>query len=188
MPSKQEYYIQAIVSGDAIGLRKIYEEFLPRIRNLVTNKGGSEEDAQDIFQNALIILFEKAQQKDFKLSSNFYTLLYGICWNLWGNRLQKRSFKEVTIPEDAKYSSTENIELDMERSEEQVLFWTAFQQLGEDCQRLLKLFFEKVKMENIAEQMGFSSVGYAKKRKFQCKEKLVALVKADVRFAELRKS
>lgn len=188
MTSDQEYYINAIKKGDSKGLRKIYTDFLPRITNFIRSKGGSSDDAEDIFQNALLLIYEKSKKKDFKLTSNFYTLLYGICWNLWGNKIQKKSNQEVSIPEDAKYSTEENIENDMERSEEQALFWAAFELLGEDCQRLLRLFFEKTKMEEIAEKMGFSSVSYAKKRKFQCKEKLVEFVRSDIRFPELRKS
>jgi len=179
--------IQAIVQGDSIGLRNIYTDYLPRIRKLITNNGGQEEDVQDVFQSAILLIYEKGRKKDFKLTSSFYTLLYGICRNLWGNRLQKKSFQEVTLSEDIKYKVADsNIEADMERIEEQNVFWFAFRQLGEDCQKLMRLFFDKEKMERIAQMMGYSSVSYAKKRKFQCKEKLVALVKSDERFRELK--
>ena len=73
-----------------------------------------------------------------------------------------------------------------EQTEEQEVFWEAFQKLGADCQKLLRLFFDKEKMEKIAKMMGYGSVSYAKKRKFQCKEKLVDWVKKDHRFNELK--
>ena len=183
----EDGFIKAIISGDSNGLRQIYEQFLPRIRRLITSNGGSEEDAQDIFQSAILTIYEKAQKENFQLTSKFYTLLYGICRNLWGNRLQKKSFKEVTLLEDVKYKSEDNIEFDIEKTEEQELFWSSFQKLGEDCQKLLRLFFDKEKMEKIAQLMGYGSVSYAKKRKFQCKEKLVEWVKKDIRFKELKK-
>jgi len=59
--------------------------------------------------------------------------------------------------------------------------------LGPDCQQLLQLFFAKVKMAAVAERMGYASEGYAKKRKYQCKEQLIKHVKADARYAELSK-
>lgn len=186
MPLDKNEFINAIVTGESNGLRQIYAEFLPKIRRLVTNNGGREEDAQDVFQNAILVIFEKASKPEFKLTSSFYTLLYGICRNIWGNRLQKKSFKEVTLLEDIKYLSEENIEADLIKLEEQNMFWSAFQHLGEDCQKLLRLFFDKEKMEKIAQMMGFSSVNYAKKRKFQCKEKLVSLIQNDQRFNELK--
>ena len=186
MHQKEDEYIKAIKTGDSKGLRQIYELFLPRIRKLITSNGGKEADAQDVFQSAILTIYEKTQSGDFKLTSKFYTLLYGICRNLWGNRLQKKSFKEVTLLEDVKYTSEENIEFDIEKTEEQELFWTSFQKLGKDCQKLLRLFFDKEKMEKIAKMMGYGSVSYAKKRKFQCKEKLVELVKKDIRYKELK--
>ena len=76
--------------------------------------------------------------------------------------------------------------LSIEEAEENKIFWDAFEQLGQDCQKLMRLFFDKVRMEKIAELMGFGSVSYAKKRKFQCKERLVNLVKEDLRFQELK--
>jgi hypothetical protein len=74
------------------------------------------------------------------------------------------------------------------RSEEDQLFWDAFALLGRDCQQLLQLFFAKVKMEEIVKRLGVSSVGYAKKKKFKCKEKLILLVKQDSRYSELKLS
>jgi len=186
MNQNEDEHIQAIKSGDSKGLRQIYEMFLPRIRKLITSNGGSKADAQDVFQSAILTIYEKAQHAEFTLTSKFYTLLYGICRNLWGNRLQKKSFKEVTLLEDVKYTSEDNVEFDIEKTEEQELFWTSFKKLGEDCQKLLRLFFDKEKMEKIAKMMGYGSVSYAKKRKFQCKEKLVDLVKKDIRYKELK--
>ena len=90
MYQKEDEFIQAIKTGDSKGLHQIYETFLPRIRNLVTSNGGSEDDAQDVFQSAILTIYEKVQKENFKLTSKFYTLLYGICRNLWGNRLQKK--------------------------------------------------------------------------------------------------
>jgi hypothetical protein len=66
------------------------------------------------------------------------------------------------------------------------LYREKFQLLGDDCQKLLTLYFEKKNMEDIAKAMGFGSEGYARKRKFQCKEKLTKLIKSDERYGELK--
>jgi len=179
-------HLEAIRTGDAMGLRSIYQEFLPRITNFIRNKGGSSDDAQDVFQDAIMVIYEKSKSPDFQLTSGFYTLLYGICRNIWGNRLQKSSSKnELPIPEEAQYQTNDDTQQLIEQEEENKLFWAAFKKLGQDCQQLLQLFFAKVKMTEIVQKMDLSSVSYAKKRKFQCKEKLVQLVKADDRYAEL---
>ena len=157
-------------------MRPADEHYINAIRN---------NDRKGLQQDALIVIFKKVQEADFQLTSGFYTLLYGICRNLWGNRLQKKSGNEVSIPEDYKYTGEAGLSQLLEQQEEEQLFWDAFRQLGQDCQQLLQWFFAKVKMAEIAERMEYSSVGYAKKRKFQCKEQLIQRVKADARYSEL---
>ncbi len=185
MSSNQDLHLQAIQTNNTAGLRKLYQEFLPRIANFIRKNGGSNDDAKDVFQEALVIIYKKAKAPDFKLTSGFYTLLYGICRNIWGNQLQKKSRSEVTLLDDYKYTLEPGLEPLLEDQEKSRLFWDAFKQLGADCQNILQLFFAKVKMVKIVEQLNLSSVSYAKKRKFQCKEKLIQLVKADARFLEL---
>ena len=58
--------------------------------------------------------------------------------------------------------------------------------MGEDCQKLLELFFQKKSMDDIAVEMGYASEGYARRRKSQCKDRLVELVKNDAVFRELQ--
>lgn len=181
-------HIAAIRTGDKEGLRLLYREFLPPVSALVTRNGGTFEDAKDVFQDAMLVLFEKCRNDRFELTSAFYTLFYGICRNLWGNRLQKKSRTEVTLSEDFKFNDGTDLEQTMLEEEKNRLFWDAFRRLGLDCQKLLRLFFDKKTMEEIASSMQFSSVGYAKKRKFQCKENLLDLVKADPRYLEYARS
>lgn len=186
--NQHQAYINAIQTGDTKGLREIYSQFLPKIISLISNNGGSADDAQDIFQDAILVIYEKSKKKDFKLSSGFYTLLYGICRNLWGNRLQKSSFKNVTLTDHTKYTSETNQEDALLKAEEERVFWDNFKKLGADCQKLMQLFFEKVKMDEITKIMGYSSTGATKKRKFTCKERLLSFIKTDVRYSELNRN
>ena len=184
MAHPDEHYITIIRSGNAEGLRRIYREYLPRVAGLITKNGGNYDDAKDVFQDALVVVFEKCRQDGFTLSSTFSTLIYGVCRNIWGNRLQKKSRTEVTLSDDFKFKDETDIEADLQEEEKDRIFRDALFQIGEDCQRLLQLFFEKKSMEEIAAAMGFGSVGYAKKRKFQCKEDLLEKVRNDARFKE----
>ncbi|MEO0735112.1 MAG: sigma-70 family RNA polymerase sigma factor [Bacteroidota bacterium] len=186
MPSSTDPHLRALRDNDLAGLRELYHAFLPRIRHFITSNGGTAADAEDIFQDALVVLYRKSRQPDFELRSSFYTLLYGVCRNLWGNRLQRKSRTEVELRDDYRYEVIPDVTTDLERAEEERLFWDAFRQLGTDCQELLQLFFAKTKMEEIARRLSLSSVAYAKKKKYQCKEKLIRLIRADPRYAELR--
>ncbi len=185
MEKEGNKYIKAIKKNDFQALKELYQQFLPKISYFIKNNGGTFEDAKDVFQDALVVIYKKTRSNDFELTSGFYTLLYGICRNLWGNRLQKKSRTEVTLTDDYKYTFEDETSRLIEKEEENRIFWDAFRQLGQGCQRLLELFFAKTKMADIVQQLELSSVAYAKKRKFQCKEQLIKLVKADARYVEL---
>ena len=73
---------------------------------------------------------------------------------------------------------------ELEQKEQLALYRTHFNKLSESCQKVLSLFFAKVKMAEIAQKMD-SSEAYIKKKKFKCKENLVSKIKADPLFAEL---
>jgi RNA polymerase sigma factor (sigma-70 family) len=184
---EQHDYLPALLTGDRAVLLRLYEVHFPVIRGLVRDRGGTEADAKDIFQDAILVIYKKAQQPGFQISSQFGTFLYGICRNLWLNRCTKKSASaEVTLSDDAKYiPEDDSFEADLLHVEQGNLFWRAFRQLGEDCKKLLELYFQKVPMDAIATQMGYGSEGYARRRKLQCKDRLVELAKADPAYGEL---
>lgn len=176
----------AVLHGDQTVLRRIYQNYLPPVQKFIVQSGGRQADALDVFQDALVIIYEKAKKPEFELTGTFFSYLYGVCRRVWGNRLQKKDNQTVTIDENVKIGSVDSIQPLIEQEERDKLFYKAFQKLGKDCQKLMRLFFEGNSMEEICEQMGHGSPGYSKKRKFQCKEMLTELVKSEPGFNELK--
>lgn len=182
-------YLQGVLNGDPIVLRKIYQTMFPLVAKMVEGQNGSEADARDIFQEATIVVYNKALSPDFTINFQFNTYFTAVCRNLWLNRRSKRSASDVTIGEDIKLlAETDDLELNYLTLERQQVFDDAFAQLGLDCQKLMRLFFEKTPMSEIATEMGFASEGYARRRKFQCKDYLVELVKKQPKYLELIQS
>lgn len=179
-------YITAILTSDRKLLPQLYRQLFPMVRDMVWKNGGSEHDARDVFQDAVMVVYNRAKQPGFQLTSQFSTFLYSIAWNLWRSRRKKKSTSEVMIPEDAQSIADEMPAFDHLKLERQSLFDKAFARLGEDCQKLLLLFFKKTPMAEIAMEMGFGSESYAGRRKHICKERLVELVKSYPEFRELR--
>jgi RNA polymerase sigma factor (sigma-70 family) len=81
-----------------LALNSLYKHF-PMIRKLIRSKGGNSKDAEDIFQEALIILIRKAKDKDFKLTAQLSTYLFSVCRFLWKDQLNRLS--NTPIPYDA---------------------------------------------------------------------------------------
>lgn len=178
-------YIKGILQGDAKLVNEIYEKYHKAILKLVETNRGTPDDARDVFQEGLMLIYQKAQQPNFKLTSSFFTYFYAVCRNIWSNRSRKKSFGEVTLSDEMKSMVVDDSPSAIEQNEQYVLYRRKFLELGADCQQLLNLFLKKVSLKEIAEQLGLSSVGYAKKKKFKCKEKLIRLIQQDASYQEL---
>ncbi|WP_245584985.1 RNA polymerase sigma factor [Psychroserpens burtonensis] len=77
--------------------KKLYHLY-SRIEKLVLSKGGSKDDASDVFQEALIILIRNLETTGFKLTSSFYTYLYSVSRFVWSDiqkSLTKRQLQEL---------------------------------------------------------------------------------------------
>ncbi len=183
---KDENYLDGIRNKDSEVIRKIYEQFHQAIVHLVETKQGTMEDACDVFQEGLMLVYQKARNPKFRLTSSFLTYFYAVCRNIWSNKRRKKSNQQVTIDEDVLSMQEELPTTTIERNEQYFLYRKKFLQLGKDCQKVLNLFLQKISMEKIMAEMGYSSIGYTKKRKFLCKEKLVKLIKNDPSYRELR--
>ncbi|MEJ0083215.1 MAG: sigma-70 family RNA polymerase sigma factor [Puia sp.] len=118
-------------------LNGLYENF-PMMRKLILSKGGCLRDAEDIFQEALIILINKVRKSDFKLTSKLSTYLFSVCRFLWKDELKKR---KLNIPFDfvTDLSDPANQELDIAVSEEKdaKLAEQALMDLKDRCRELL---------------------------------------------------
>lgn len=183
---KQEYQdadlIQGIKEGDDKALVAFYKMYFPRIKQYVLKNNGTVNDAEDLFQEATMVLYKKIQMPSFELTSSLYTYLYAVGKRQWLNKLKKQSRDRFELPENDLLES-KDIQI-IDESEQHTLYRAKFLELGENCQKIMNLFFQKVKMEDIAAKMNISKA-YAKKRKFQCKEKLISLIKKDIRYSEL---
>lgn len=183
--TKTHEYITAILNGDQALLTQLYRQLFPMVKDLVWKNGGSEQDAKDLFQDTFIVIYQAARRPDFQLTSKFSTYYYGIAWNLWRSRRKKKSNSEVMIPDDAQYIADELPEFDHLKLERQTLYDKAFAQLREKCQKVLHLFFDKIPMREIAENMGYTDEGDAATNKHRCKERLVELIKSHPEYREL---
>jgi len=179
-------YLSGIKAGDPTVLRQLYQSMFPLVGKMVQEQGGTDEDARDVFQEATIVLFNKSKSPEFSIDFQFNTYFSAVCRNIWSNKRTKKSNSGVTINEEVTLlADGSDLELDFITMERQRVLDKAFLLLGADCQKLLRLFFEKVSMGEIAEKMGFASEGYARRRKFQCKDRLVELVKQQPQYQEL---
>ncbi|PHN02200.1 RNA polymerase sigma factor [Flavilitoribacter nigricans] len=184
--AQDQQYLRGLQERDPQILTDIYDRFFPVFDRYICNRGGDEADAKDVFQDAMVVLFRKQQEKTFELTSSFGTFLVAVGKRIWLKKASRRVKRPeqplhgIDIPQDAE------IDEKLERTEQHRLFRDKLAQLGEDCKKVLRLFFMGTPMSEIATEMGYTSEGYARKRKFKCKQKLTKLIKSDPRFEEIR--
>ena len=146
---------------------KLYKGY-PAVEKLVKSKGGTKEDARDVFQEALIILCRKIKNDEFHLSAQLSTYLYSVCRFVWKDELQKRKVRKIDVSDLEK--PEEDAHLKREEKFEQAE--KALSKLGEKCRELLKMFYLRTQsMKNIAAKLGYSSEKSAKTQKYKCIER-----------------
>ncbi len=149
---------------------KLYAYF-PVIKKLVLKNSGSKQDAEDIYQEALIILINKTQNPEFKLTSSLNTYLYSICRLLWNDELKKKN-KKIAVEIKGNESFLEEEVKPTKDEHDQKLAEKAFDLLGEKCKDLLRLFyFKQMNLKDIAVKLRFATEKVAKNQKYRCMEK-----------------
>lgn len=180
-----QQYLKGLLSHDSEVLNAVYADFAERIRHLIVSKGGTEADAKDVFHDALMVIYQKAQSPDFQLTAGFYTYLYSICRFIWDRKRKKKANNTVTFPEDDGLVLEEDIEEDILRREKQVIFRENLQKLGEFCRNILRAYFNGENMSDIARSLDLKNAHTARTRKYRCQKELETLIKSDARYREL---
>jgi RNA polymerase sigma factor (sigma-70 family) len=146
-------------------LKGLYNS-LPVVKSYILENNGTPDDAMDIFQDALVILYKKVRQPDFKLSTNLKHYLLSIAKNCWFYELrQRKKLPQGPGPSDIAETVTSE-------EDEFMLANRAFNLLGKKCKQLLILFyFKKQSFKEIAASLSFSNENVAKNQKYRCLQK-----------------
>ncbi|OQX77475.1 MAG: hypothetical protein B6D61_07110 [Bacteroidetes bacterium 4484_249] len=182
---KDEEIIKGLKNKDHKVIRFFYRNYFESIKRLILKNSGSAEDAEDVFQDTLVILYKKCKEDKLILTCSLKTYVYAISKNLWLQRLQKKDFKREELSENIE-SSAESFELNEDLQEETKynLYQKHFLKISEDCQKVLKLFLKKVRMDEITKIMGYSSIDYTKTRKYLCKKSLKEKILNDPEYSK----
>jgi RNA polymerase sigma factor (sigma-70 family) len=165
--------IRELQQGDKKALEYLYRQYWPMIAHFVWLNQGREEEAKDLFQDGIIILYEKLQNKGFLLQCSLKTYLYGICRNQWLKKLRNKkifmikdaaefleNIPEITEEENADLPDDENL-------------YQMIRQLKEPCYTLIiGFYYERMNLEELAKALHYATANVAKQVKFRCLERL----------------
>ncbi len=187
---KAELNEQALLKGlaenDSRAVEALYKSHFGMIQHFVSNNNGSFDDARDIFQEAMITLYEKVQLDNFALTCQIKTYLFSICKKLWLKRLQQMG--KYSAPLSAQ-EETISVKEDLDRFEKKdaafAIMDRALNSLGEPCKSLLEGYYlNKKGMQELANQFGYTNADNAKNQKYKCLMRLKKLFFAQYNIGE----
>jgi RNA polymerase sigma factor (sigma-70 family) len=179
--SEEIRLLQRLAQNDRQAAETIYRQHYNMVQSLVTNNNGSFDDARDIFQEAIIVLYQKAKSGSFELNCQLKTYLYSVCRRLWLKRLQQQ---QQYLPDMNGLADTvpveEEIEAHSQRNAQFTMMEKAMLHLGEPCRSLLEAFYlQKKNMTEIASHFGYTNADNAKNQKYKCLMRLRKLFFAE---------
>lgn len=168
--SNEKALLQGLAQSDKKAIETIYKENYNMIQSLVINNSGSADDAKDIFQETMIVLYERVRSGTFELNCLIKTYVYSVSRRLWLKRLQQMNRYapaleglQDTVPVDEEIEEIERINTEFQVMEK------AINSLGEPCKSLLEAYYlEKKNMQDIALSFGYTNADNAKNQKYKC--------------------
>ena len=171
--------LDALRNNDEEALVDLFRRNRRPITSLVTRNQGSEDDAEDVLQEAIVVLWQHVRSGSFKYQAKLSTFIYATAKNIWFRRLVRQR-RELPATEEAldMASSDANPLEELEENERVLAVQKAMEQIGNPCRDILLLFYwEEQSMEEIAMKLGFSNADTVKSKKYQGKKSLEYLVR-----------
>ncbi|HTN17784.1 MAG TPA: sigma-70 family RNA polymerase sigma factor, partial [Chitinophagaceae bacterium] len=162
---------------------QMYRDNFRQVQAWVQAHGGSSDDGDDVFQEAMTVLFQKAQNESFRLSCKIGTYLVAVSKYIWYKKLQQQSRRPDFTPFDdgdeeggTHFAYEDDVKVQEEREVHFEQLDLAMEELGEPCRSLLKAFYNEDKsMQDIAALFGYTNPDNAKTQKYKCLMRLKKL-------------
>jgi RNA polymerase sigma factor (sigma-70 family) len=162
--------LEGLAASDKKAVETIYTDNFNMVQALVINNNGSADDAKDIFQETIIVLYEKVRSGGFELNCQIKTFVYSVARRLWLKRLQQQNRysspgdnMETVVPVEDVLEDHEQRDSEFEMMDK------AINSLGEPCKSLLEAYYlQKQTMQSIAASFGYTNADNAKNQKYKC--------------------
>lgn len=144
------------------------------VLQFIMNNSGDEDDAKDVYQEAIIVLYNKIKSGDFELSSKLKTYIYSVSRRIWLKKLSQQSKKSNNLSD---FEDVLAVDEDVEQHEEKDLQFQKMQaallHLGEPCKTIIQDFYmNNLSMTDICEKFGYTNTDNAKTQKYKCLQRL----------------
>ena len=172
-------FITGLLQNDSVSIKEIYDRFASKVKAYILQNNGSEDEAADIFQEALIDIYQQARHKNLQLTCPFEPFILLICKRKWFNELKKKDRHRVTKDSDDLSNIGEDVFALAEQMKLQdnkaTLFMAMFEKLGEKCREIISKCLGNKPQDEVAAELGLT-YAYLRKKKSECTAELVKLI------------
>ena len=179
--------VQCLRKRQSHAVRYLFNRYMPMIRLMITQMGGTVEDAKDVFQDGLIIMLEKIDNNELVLRCKFKTFLYSICENLWKAVLMKRKASENYIHRRIDTDSEKDFTEVYDNELYQNIFEDVYETLDPVSRQILKLYWQDYSPKEIAVKLGYT-YGYVRKKKCESQGELIKKLLKHPQYKLIRKT
>jgi RNA polymerase sigma factor (sigma-70 family) len=179
--------VNGIRAHDSSILTHVYDTYYPIIEGYITHNQGSRDQARDIFQDAMIIVYNRIKSEDLELSCKFGTYLYAICKNIWMQERKKYLHRVEKLQQQPLLVNDPGPADDpLLQNHLTNLFNKHFEALSKDCQKILSMYFNNFSVEDIRAEMKYKDLHHTADRKYRCKKSLINRIVNDPLFKRLK--
>lgn len=169
--TEQELFAR-ICKGDEQALETVYQKNYRMMVRLVTSNNGTEDEARDVYQEAVVVFWQKAISGNLVLTSKMSTYIYSICLNLWRKELERKKRFSNEEKDSSEFQT-------QDKEEREKIIRDSINKLDDTCRKVLSYYyFDGMSMKEIAEKIGFANTDTAKTKKYKCKKKLDELIRS----------
>jgi RNA polymerase sigma factor (sigma-70 family) len=176
--------VKAIQEKDMLepAILQLYKDHAEITRSFIKGKGGTDQDADDIFQETVVSFIDSVQKSKFRQESGIRTFLISISKNLWYNEIRRRQragnrerlFEEERDQEDSGVSEIIR-DRELKKQLNQLL-----QDLGDSCRKILELFYyENLSMKEIVLHLHYENEQVVRNKKYKCLQQLTEKMKSN---------
>ena len=179
--------IKGIRNHESPVLNYVYDTYYPIIEGYIIHNQGSRDQARDIFQEAMIVVYNKIKSDQLELTCKFGTYLYAICKNIWIQERKKHLLRAEKLKQQPMLVNDPGPTDDpLLQNHLTHLFNKHFGELSKDCQKILSMYFNNFSVEDIRAAMNYKDLHHTADRKYRCKKSLINRIVNDPLFKRLK--
>jgi len=158
-------------------LRLLYKKFYPMILSFIKQNSGGAKDAEDVFQDSMIVLYRSIRSDKFRGESALSTYLFAIARNIWLRKLQKT--QHFVNAEDAQFESLPD---KLVKGDDKIttLIQQMITQIGGHCKEILtQYYFDNCSLKEISNNLGYKNERSVRSRKYNCLQRIIEFLQAN---------